>query len=141
MTINIDFDGTCTTQSFPKIGKSIGAEKVLKELVDNGHNLILFTIRWDCPNSPDKNYLSQAVNWFQENDIELYGIQKDPEQESWTTSPKSCAQLMIDDSAIGCPLKTDGKLSLKPFADWDKIRELLIEKRLIKLTVPFDVEK
>jgi hypothetical protein len=132
MTVNVDFDGTCTTQSFPKIGKNIGAEKVLRELVANGHDLILFTIRWDCPNNQDNNYLTQAVNWFKDNNIELYGIQRDPEQVSWTTSPKSCAQLMIDDSAIGCPLKIDSKLSLKPFADWDKIRELLIEKGLIR---------
>ena len=134
MTINIDFEGTCTTQSFPKTGKSIGEEIILKELVDNGHDRILFTMRWDCPNSPDINYVSPAVTQFQENNIELYGIQKDPEQESWTTSPKSCAQLMIDDSAIDCPLKIDGNLSLKPFADGDKIRELLIEKAIIKRT-------
>ena len=140
MTISLDFDGTCTTQSFPKIGKSIGAEKVLQELVDNGHDLILFTMRWDCSESPDKNYLSQAVNWFKVNDIQLYGIQKDPEQSSWTTSPKCCAQLMIDDSAIGCPLKTSN-ISLKPYADWEKIREILIEKGLIKLPISHNAEK
>ena len=137
MTINIDFDGTCVTQSFPKIGKSIGAEKVLRELVQNGHELILFTIRWDSKDSIGQNYLTQAVNWFAENEIQLYGIQKDPTQESWTSSPKSCAQLMIDDSAIGCPLKIDGKLSLKPFADWEIIRELLIQKGLIKSEASF----
>ena len=47
MTINIDFDGTCVTHDFPKVGKSIGAEKVLKRLTDNGHQLILFTMRSD----------------------------------------------------------------------------------------------
>ena len=47
MTINIDFDGTCVTHEFPSVGKSIGAEKVLKRLVDNGHQLILFTMRSD----------------------------------------------------------------------------------------------
>ena len=140
MTLNIDFDGTCTTQSFPKIGTDIGAQKVLKELVANGHDLILFTIRWDCPGNPDNNYLTQAVNWFKDNDIALYGIQCDPEQGSWTNSPKSCAQFMIDDSAIGCPLKKDG-LSLKPYADWEKIREILIEKGLIKLPFPHNAEK
>ena len=45
MTINIDFDGTCVTHEFPNVGKSIGADKVLKRLVDNGHHLILFTMR------------------------------------------------------------------------------------------------
>ena len=140
MTVNAYFGATCVSQAFPEVGKSIGAEKVLKELVDNGHDLILFTMRWDCSESPDKNYLSQAVNWFKVNDIRLYGIQKDPEQSSWTTSPKCCAQLMIDDSAIGCPLKTSN-ISLKPFADWEKIREILIEKGLIKLPISHNAEK
>ena len=44
MILNIDFDGTCVTHEFPNVGKSIGAEKVLKRLTDNGHQLILFTI-------------------------------------------------------------------------------------------------
>lgn len=131
MTINLDFDGTCVTHDFPEIGKSIGAEKVLRELVQNGHELILFTIRWDSE-TDGVNHLTKAVNWFFENEIPLYGIQKDPAQETWTTSPKSCAQLMIDDSALGCPLKYDRKLSLKPFVDWDTVRNLLIRNGLIK---------
>lgn len=141
MTINVDFDGVCTTHSFPKIGSDVGSTKVLRELTANGHRLILFTVRWDCPVDPEKNYLTQAVNWFKDNDIELYGIQCDPEQTSWTNSPKSCAQLMIDDSALGCPLTTDTKISLKPFADWVKIREMLIEKGLIKIPTPTQSEK
>lgn len=36
MDICIDFDGTCVTHEFPKVGKNIGAEIVLKELVGNG---------------------------------------------------------------------------------------------------------
>ena len=47
MEIAIDFDGTCTTHEFPKIGKDIGAVRVLKRLINNGHNLILFTMRSD----------------------------------------------------------------------------------------------
>ena len=141
MTINVDFDSTVVVQSFPLINKAdIGSAKILRELVANGHRLILFTVRWDCPINPENNYLTQAVNWFKENDIELFGIQCDPDQASWTNSPKSCAQLMIDDSAIGCPLKTSN-LSLKPYADWEKIREILIEKGLIKIPIPTQTEK
>ena len=43
MDIVIDFDGTCVTHEFPLVGKDIGAIPVLKKLVENGHNLILFT--------------------------------------------------------------------------------------------------
>jgi hypothetical protein len=33
------------THDYPKIGKDIGAVLVLKELIDNKHQLILFTMR------------------------------------------------------------------------------------------------
>lgn len=124
MEINVDFDGTCVTHDFPRIGKDIGAVPVLKRLVDNGHNLILFTMRSDG-NDNNGNFLTDAVNWFKENDIPLYGIQTNPTQHTWTTSPKSYAQLMIDDSSLGCPLKFDSRLSERPFVDWDEVEKLL----------------
>lgn len=141
MVINIDFDGTVVTHDFPKVGKSIGAESVLKELVNNGHKLILFTMRSDKKEqnkSSDPNiiqingqFLSDSIKWFERNDIPLYGIQTNPDQKLWTDSPKSYAELMIDDSAFGCPLKYDINLSSRPFVDWDKVRIGLIEKGLI----------
>lgn len=136
-TINIDFDGTCVTHDFPRVGKSIGAEKVLKRLVDNGHQLILFTMRSDRLESKPVidptiqnvtgKFLTDAVNWFKDNDIPLYGIQKNPTQHNWTTSPKSYAELMIDDSSFGCPLRYDLELSDRPFVNWDLI-ELGLEQ-------------
>ena len=33
MEICIDFDGTCVTHEFPKVGKDIGAVSVLKKLL------------------------------------------------------------------------------------------------------------
>ena len=135
MTINIDFDGTCVTHEFPNVGKSIGAEKVLKRLVDNGHQLILFTMRSDRKEAKPVidptiqnvagKFLTEAVNWFKENDIKLYGIQKNPTQLNWTASPKSYAELMIDDSSLGCPLKFDYEISQRPFANWEVIEEYL----------------
>ena len=140
MDILIDFDGTCVTHEFSKVGKDIGAVPVLKELVKNGHNLILFTIRSDVenPQSDDDtimcesgNYLTDAVNWFKDNEIPLYGIQRNPTQDSWTTSPKAYGQLMIDDSALGCPLiRSDFN---RPYADWGVIRNMLISMGIIKV--------
>ena len=138
MEINLDFDGTCVTHEFPKVGKDIGAVPILKELVANGHNIILFTMRSDVTEPYSKspeivtesgNYLTDAVNWFKENDIPLYGIQTNPTQHTWTTSPKSYAQIMIDDSALGCPLSYDtkGVFSTRPFVDWVRVRHLLVE--------------
>jgi len=131
ITINIDFDGTVVTHDYPYVGKDIGAVPVLKKLTEQGHQLILFTMRSDGNNykKPDgtfeNNGLTDAVNWFKENDIPLYGVQTNPSQHTWTSSPKSYAQLMIDDSALGCPLKYDENISGRPFVDWIKVEEEL----------------
>ena len=45
MIIAVDFDGTCVTHDFPKVGKNIGAEIVLKKFTDKGHKIILYTMR------------------------------------------------------------------------------------------------
>jgi hypothetical protein len=137
ITINIDFDGTCVTHDYPKVGHDIGAVKVLKKLTDNGHKLILFTMRSDAPfpevdGKITTSGLGDAINWFLDNDIPLYGVQKNPTQHGWTSSPKSYAKLMIDDSALGCPLKVDPKVSTRPFVDWLSVEKMLIQMQLIK---------
>lgn len=142
MKIAIDFDGTCVTHDFPFVGTDIGAVSVLKELVANGHDLILWTMRADCENNTGASdcipevhngpFLTDAINWFKENDIPLFGIQRNPEQDSWTTSPKCYAQLYIDDAALGCPLIKNICVSSRPFVDWKAVRKLLVKKGLIK---------
>lgn len=134
MDIVLDFDGTVVTHDFPKIGKDIGAVPVLKELVNAGHNLILFTMRSDVknPKSVDPfivcksgKYLTDAVKWFEKNEIPLYGIQSNPSQHSWTSSPKAYGQLIIDDAALGIPLTLDKRLSDRLFVDWVEVRKML----------------
>lgn len=129
MEIAIDFDGTCVTHEFPKIGKDIGAVPILKELVDKGNELILFTMRSDGQSIG--NVLTEAVDWFKQNNIPLYGIQENPTQKNWTNSPKCYAQLYIDDAALGCPLKVDVTLSSRPFVDWEKVKVLLTDMKLL----------
>lgn len=98
MDIWIDFDGTCVTHEFPLVGKDIGAAQVLRDLVSNGHRLILFTMRAeDCSIQP-------AIDWFAENGIALYAVQRHPEQHKFTSSPKALGDLMIDDTALGVQL-------------------------------------
>ena len=139
----IDFDGTCVSHEFPNVGNEIGSIPVIKELIKNGHKIIIFTMRSNKKEgivpSDDKyisdkfdNYLDQAVKWFNDNDIPLFGVNQNPESVLWTDSPKPYAHLYIDDSALGCPLKTDKKISEKPFADWGKIREYLIDNNIIQ---------
>ena len=124
MYIAIDFDGTCVTHDYPRIGKEIGATKVLKRLVEAGHKLILNTMRSD-------KELHDAVNWFKKNGIELYGVNENPTQKRWTNSPKVYAHMYIDDAALGCPLINAPELSNRPFVDWDSIDRQLIQKGII----------
>ena len=140
MVIGIDFDGTCVTHDFPRIGRDIGAVPVLKALVDNGHQLILFTMRSDIvdPQSEDVNilteggtYLTDAVNWFKEHGIELYGIQTNPTQKAWTHSPKAYCGLYIDDTALGVPLIHNLFMSSRPYVDWYAVRELLYQRNIL----------
>lgn len=138
MDICIDFDGTCVTHEFPHIGEDIGAVPVLKELVDVGHKLILFTMRSDRKVKKKKdgeaviveeNFLTDAINWFTEHGIELYGVQKNPRQRFWTSSPKAYGHLYIDDANLGCPLivPQEGR----PYVDWQAVRTLLVEKGIL----------
>lgn len=117
MKIGIDFDGTCVTHEYPKIGKDIGAVLVLKKLTAAGHKLILNTMR--CGKE-----LQDAVNWFSNNDIPLYGVNEDPGQKEWTQSPKVFANIYIDDAALGCPLIWTKDKNDRPFVDWEKVDEL-----------------
>lgn len=139
MIIAIDFDGTCVTHEYPKVGRDIGAVPVLKALVESGHQLILWTMRCDkTPKEPSfpgekvkpEKYLQDAVNWFKQNDIPLFGIQCNPEQHTWTESPKAYAQLYIDDAALGCPLVHS--LTERPYVNWSTVEALLKGSGIIK---------
>jgi hypothetical protein len=121
----IDFDGTCVTHEYPKVGRFVGAQKVLSRLVDEGAKLILWTMRSDGRVEQEvANPLTDAVNWFKDNNIPLFGINENPEQKSWTGSPKAYAHIYIDDAALGIPL-VKGLNGERPYVDWDKIEELL----------------
>lgn len=123
MIIAVDFDGTCVSHAYPRVGKDIGAAPVLRELVNNGHKLILFTMR-------DGRLLKAAEDWFKENKIPLYDINRNREQQKWTSSPKVHADLYIDDSALGCPVKyEDGERH--HYVDWVRLRQMLVDYGLL----------
>ena len=127
MEILIDFDGTCVFHVCPGIGKDIpGAADTLRELVENGNRLILFTMRSDRDGA-----LRDAVNWFRERGIQLYGIQTNPTQKSWTDSPKAYGHLIIDDTALGTPTIYNPAVSDRLYVDWKKCRELLLARGII----------
>lgn len=160
MIICIDFDGTCVHHEFPKVGPDVpGAVTVLKALVAAGHQLVLFTMRSDValPVSNDPSivcdpgtYLTDAVNWFKDKDIPLFGIQVNPDQSTWTSSPKAYGQIYIDDSALGCPLIakehpwwTPGNLpyeAAKPFVNWLSVEYILVGKGVLEMNMEVSAE-
>lgn len=140
MIVAVDFDGTCVTHEFPYVGEEIGAAKVLKELTDKGHKIILFTMR-SHPNEINQNRtiggdiisndtLQDAIDWFKKHDIPLFGVNENPTQKDWTSSPKPYAHIYIDDAALGVPLKHDS-LSDRPYVDWNIVKYYLHVKNIL----------
>ena len=118
MIIAVDFDGTCVEHDYPAVGMEVeGAVETLRALQSKGHRLILFTMRSGMK-------LEAAVKWFKDRKIELWAINKNPEQAEWTESPKVYADIYIDDSALGCPIMfIDGVR--RPEVCWAKVRQKL----------------
>jgi hypothetical protein len=125
MIIAVDFDGTVVTHEYPNVGSDVPhAVEVLKELVAQGHNLILWTMRSEAT-------LEDAVSWFASAELPLFGINENPQQKSWTQSPKAYCHVYLDDAALGVPLIVDLALSDRPFVDWREVRKLLVQRGLI----------
>lgn len=124
MYICVDFDGTVVTHEYPRIGEPIpGALETLKKLQAAGHKLILLTMR-------SRDTLKDAVNYLEKNGIELYGINENPSQLSWTTSRKVYGHLYIDDAALGCPLMYSMGGG-RPYVNWKKVEQYLTDERII----------
>jgi hypothetical protein len=124
MLIGIDFDGTCVTHEYPRVGKDIGAVPVLKKIVEAGHTLVLNTMR----GNPETD-LGAAIKWFSDNGIRLHCINCAPGQKDWTASPKVYAHVYIDDAALGCPLIYDEPY--RPYVDWARVESMLIEMGIL----------
>lgn len=116
--IAVDFDGTCVEHNYPAIGMDVeGAVDVLRTLNKHGHLIILNTMR-------SGQRLEAAIRWFRDRKIELWAVNRNPEQEQWTSSPKVYADIYIDDSALGCPLIFLEGVR-RPVVNWSKVRQLL----------------
>ena len=118
MIFAIDFDGTLSQHEYPKIGDEIpGAFDVLSELLNAGHQLVLWTMR-------SGKELKEAVEWCRARGVDFWGENENPEQFEWTESPKAYAHIYIDDAALGCPLVYPPSDD-RPFVDWPEVRKRL----------------
>lgn len=119
--IAVDFDGTLVKHKFPEIGAPVdGAFGVLRELQAAGVHLILSTMR-------SGETLEQAIRFCEAQGVRFWGHNENPEQRTWTASPKVYAQMYIGDDALGCPLVRPG-MRERPWCNWAVIREQLVEQ-------------
>jgi hypothetical protein len=134
LIIAIDFDGTIVEHRFPDIGREVpGAFRWMKDFQDAGAKLILFTMRSDLRNDAagpegskaDADFLTDAVEFCRKGGIEFWGVNENPEQSSWTNSPKPYAHIYIDDAAFGCPLR-EAFQSSRPMVDWAAVGPLVL---------------
>lgn len=130
LIISVDFDGTYVAHDFPRIGEDIGAIPILKRIVENGNKLILNTMR-SYGDGEIEDTISPDIDWFYDNGIELWAVNKNPSQHKWTNSSKVFANYYIDDTALGAPLKIDLRLSRRPFIDWEAMEKILEGKGII----------
>lgn len=102
MTIAVDFDGTIVTHAYPKIGHEIpGAIDTLKRMQQDGHRLILWTVRED-------ELLKEAVEYCRVKGLEFFAVNEhyaaEPRNEADHES-KACrklaADIYIDDRNLG----------------------------------------
>ena len=151
----IDFDGTVVPK-LPENGYSefdTGAERVLKRILSSGHQLVLWTCRNRSRNNPF-NYiggryrnelsLDEAERWFREREIPLLGVNDVPgEEDQVGSSRKAIGDFLIDDTAIGVPLRwcdnisyvsyNTGEISViqSYFVDWSIIETMLLQQGII----------
>ncbi|MBQ8273428.1 MAG: hypothetical protein IJZ11_02715 [Bacteroidaceae bacterium] len=115
MIIAVDFDGTIVTHEYPKIGKEIPfAVQTLKMLANEGHQLILWSVR-------EGQLLEEALDWCRKRGLEFYAANKDFPEEDRTKnnhfSRKLKADLWIDDRNVG------------GLPDWGTIYRIIKEKK------------
>lgn len=118
MIIAVDFDGTIVEHRYPEIGKEIPfAVATLKQLQQDGHRLILWSVR-------EGKLLDEAVKWCEERGLYFLAVNKnldepDTDDQQITNasySRKLKAKIFIDDRNVGGLL------------DWGVIYELITKR-------------
>lgn len=99
MIIAVDFDGTIVEHRYPSIGKELPfAIETLRKLTEEGHCLILWTVR-------EGRCLDDAVEFCRSRGLEFYAVNRDYPEEvlahNANFTRKIKADLWIDDRNLG----------------------------------------
>lgn len=125
MTIAVDFDGTIVRHRYPEIGQEIPfATVTLKRLIEDGHKLILWSVR-------EGKLLDEAVAWCEERGVQFYAVNKDFQEENKETnrhySRKLKADVFIDDRNVG------------GLPDWSTIYECITKRKTLEQIIMEDL--
>lgn len=153
MVIGVDFDNTVVVDEWPEIGALIpGAIETLKELVEKGHKIILYTQRNDdyyayCPELIEYgkkhgrsfkgtvNLLNPALEVFADNGVPLFAVNENPEWEveKQDYGRKVYFDVLIDDHNAGIERKTvkNSKGDWCEVVDWDALRGWFIKEGIL----------
>lgn len=124
LLIAVDFDGTIAAHAYPLIGREVpNAIRVLKRLLEQNAKLILWTMR----SGPE---LQEAIIWCADRDIYFWSINNNPDQLSWTNSPKVYTQIYINDAALGCPTIFD-QTTNRPMVNWRDVEAQLTRRGIL----------
>lgn len=101
MIIAVDFDGTIVEHKYPAIGKEIPfATASLRQLIQDGHKLILWSVR-------EGELLEEAVKWCEQRGVRFYAVNADLDEDAASHqgtahySRKIKADVFIDDRNVG----------------------------------------
>ena len=118
MIVALDFDGTLCEHAYPAIGPDIGAFEHLIRIQKEfpAIRYILWTIR-------SGDLLKDAISWTEEQGIEFWGVNENPDQRSWSWSPKAHAHTYVDDACISAILIRPE--NSRPYLNWQIVGPLL----------------
>lgn len=140
MIVSLDFDGTLVwTPKFPVFDptplpgllealewmkENLGAKFILLTQRDHDHvyNRTLGKAVRRREGDNRKTVLQEAIEWCKSQGIELWAVNENPGQTSWSTSRKVYSDIMIDDRNLGIPL--DGNSCV----DWVEVLRMLKDK-------------
>ncbi len=118
MTIAVDFDGTIVEHRYPEIGKERPfATATLRKLIDDGHKLILWSVR-------EGELLEEAIEWCRKRGVVFYAANRDFDEDEPDKNPhysrKLKVELFIDDRNVG------------GLPDWGVIYRMISEKKTLE---------
>lgn len=110
-TFYISFFNVCAVKPTDNsAGDSLGCEKILKRLIENGHTIVCTEI----------DYNALLINWFKERELEVRFMNDEDIYDMFLPQ-----NIIITQNSLGVPLIYNEKVSYFPYICWYKVEEYL----------------